>query len=134
MLNRTLLLGAALAAVACGGGGGYDGPTSPPAPQVLTVEVRDTVFSPRSVTVPPGGTVRWIMRGAMPDHTTIEENGLWNSGAVFTANGATFERTFPATEAGRTFQYYCSAHRACCQMQGSVRVGENAPPPPPGYE
>lgn len=38
--------------------------------------------------MPPGGIVRWVMRGAMPDHTTTEQNGLWNSGAVFTANGA----------------------------------------------
>jgi plastocyanin len=120
--------------LACGGNGGGS-PTAPnaPAPQAVTVELRDFAFGPRSVTVQPGGTVRWVMRGTDPTHTVTALNGAFDSGPVFTQNGATFTRTFPAAEAGRTFEYRCTAHAACCSMQGSVRVGENAPPPGPGY-
>jgi hypothetical protein len=32
-----------------------------------------------------------------------------------------------------TWEYSCQAHKDCCQMQGSVRVGRDAPPPGTGY-
>ncbi len=129
----------ALVVVACGGGGGGS-PTEPPPPppppptgSVTTVNVIDNEFDPRSVTVEPGETVRWVLQGNMTNHTTTEQNGRWDSGFVFTSLGASFERTFPANENGQTFLYDCVTHRAV-GMQGSVRVGSAAPPPPPGYE
>lgn len=122
-------------ALACGGGGGGGGPTAPPAPnpQAVTVELSEHSFSPKSITIQPGETVAWVMRGSDPTHTVTALNGAFDSGAVFTASGATFRRTFSAAESGQIFEYRCQAHADCCNMRGSVRVGADAPPPGPGY-
>ncbi len=127
---------AALSAPGCGGGGnggGGGGPTAPgPVSQSVTVNLNDFAFSPRSITIQPGDTVVWVLRGNDRTHTVTALNGAFNSGAVFTQPGATFRRTF--TENGMTFDYRCTAHVDCCNMRGSVRVGAAAPPPTPGYE
>ncbi len=109
-----------------GGGGGGD-------PDMVIVDVLDNSFDPKSVTIQPGDTVRWVLRGQDSSHTATEMNGTWDSGFVFNAAGAFFERTFPISEDGQTFQYYCVTHQGCCEMQGSVRVGANAPDPGDGY-
>ncbi len=121
--------------LACGGGGGGGGPTAPPAPnpQAVTVELSEHSFSPKQIVIQPGETVAWVMRGSDPTHTVTALNGAFDSGAVFTAPGATFRRTFSAADSGRTFEYRCQAHADCCSMRGSVRVGSDAPPPGPGY-
>lgn len=138
-LATILFLGAAAAALTapgCGGGGGNGGgggPTDPgPVTQTVTVELSDFAFSPRSVTIQPGTTVVWVLRGNDRTHTVTALDGAFNSGAVFTQPGATFQRTF--SQDGQTFDYRCTAHADCCNMQGSVRVGNSAPPPRPGYE
>lgn len=131
-----LTLAASLAVFSCGGGGGggYGGggsPTEPPPAQVHTVTVKDNSYEPKSITIEPGDTVRWVFTGIDGTHTVTALNGAFDSGTVFTASGATFERRF---EARGTWDYSCKAHKQCCLMQGSVRVGSGAPPPSPGYE
>lgn len=108
-------------------------PPPPGAGDVVIVNIVDNAFSPQQATIQPGDTVRWVLDSNDPSHTTTAMAGTWDSGFVFNAQGAFFERTFPQAEDGQTFQYFCVTHQACCQMQGSVLVGENAPPPPPGY-
>lgn len=130
-----------LTAAACGGGAGEPSPTaSSPAPssapaagQTVTVEIRDFEFSPRSISIQPGQTVRWVLRGADATHTTTERNQVWNSGPAFQQGGDSFEHTFTAEDDGKTFLYYCTSHQGCCQMQGSIRVGSSAPPQPDDY-
>lgn len=137
-LRPVHLLGAAFVAfaVVAACGGDNDSPTAPPMPapgSVVTVEIQDFRFEPRSVTIQPGQTVRWVLRGPTTTHNVVDNGGAFNSGFVFTAQGATFERPFLNTEEGRTFEYRCTTHVGCCQMQGSVRVGATAPEPGPGY-
>lgn len=128
-------LAASLAISSCGGGGGggSSSPTEPrPTPaEVHVVQVRDDLFEPKSITIQPGDTVRWVLNGSHLDHTVTARDGSFNSGRVFTRAGATYERRFDTTG---TWDYSCQAHQTCCSMQGSVRVGSNAPPPTPGYE
>jgi plastocyanin len=131
-------LAAVLVAAACGGGS--SNPVSPPPPppppppaNVVEVEVRDSLFEPKSITIQPGDTVRWIFRGSVSGHTVRAEDGSFDSGFAFSADGATYERTFGDELDGQTFEYRCISHFVCCQMQGSVRVGDSAPPPDPGY-
>jgi plastocyanin len=132
-----LTLVASLAVYSCGGGGGNGGgggPTAPPAPrpaQTHTVQVRDFSYEPKSITIEPGDTVRWVFSGSDQTHTVTAVNGAFNSGTVFTASGATFERRFDAMG---TWDYSCQSHKQCCLMQGSIRVGNNSPPPGAGYE
>lgn len=136
LLPCTWLGGLALLLIACSSGS--DSPSAPPPPpppsdDVVVVNVDDNFFDPRSVQIEPGQTVRWILRGRMTNHTTTEMDGVWDSGFVFTSSGATFEHTFGQADDGKTFEYFCETHWTSDQMQGSVRVGENAPPPRPGY-
>lgn len=135
------LLAIAAFLVACGGGGGggggSDGPTAPPPPppggSVVTVEVDEFSFEPRTVTIEPGQTVRWVFRGQDTTHTVTARDGAFDSGFVFQSQGDAFERTFGAADDGRTFEYSCVSHADCCDMKGSVRVGSDAPAPDPGY-
>lgn len=143
MLRRSLLplslLGAAAAllvyGIACSGGGGGGGtPTAPGGgPASLVVEVRDYEFSPKSITVQVGDTVTWRLVGDDKTHTVTARGGVFDSGFTFTAPGATFTRTFTEADRGRTFEYWCETHQATHMMQGSVRVGDSAPQPGPGY-
>jgi plastocyanin len=130
-----------LAAAVCGcggGGGGYGGstPTSPTPTtgQVVVVDLTEHAFTPRSVEVQAGDTVRWVLRGSDATQTVTARHGAFDSGAAFTRSGATYERTFGSGDDGRIFDYSCQAHGDCCAMRGSVRVGSGAPPPSPGYE
>ncbi|HEX4952720.1 MAG TPA: plastocyanin/azurin family copper-binding protein [Thermoanaerobaculia bacterium] len=136
-LLALVLLGLPVLA-ACGGGGGGGGsptaPPPPPAPKVVTIEVTDHNYNPRSAQVNPGDTVRWVMRGSEPGHSVTERTGAFDSGFVFTAPGAIYERAFGAGEEGRTYEYACATHAGCCNMRGSVRVGDAAPRPNPDYE
>jgi len=132
LLAMTLV--AALAASSCGGGGGNGGggsPTEPRPAQVVVVQVKDNSYEPKSITIEPGDTVRWVFSGTDRTHTVTAVNSAFDSGAVFTSSGATFERRFDTIG---TWDYSCKAHKQCCLMQGSVRVGSSAPPPSPGYE
>ena len=135
MLILLASLTAPLAISSCGGGGGGSSPTEPPTPspsQVVVVQVRDFSFDPKSVTIQPGDTVRWIVApGSDRTHTVTARDGSFDSGKVFNRDGATFERRF---DTAGTWEYWCSSHRDCCSMQGSVRVGSTSPPPIPGYE
>ncbi|HUP42909.1 MAG TPA: metal-binding protein, partial [Thermoanaerobaculia bacterium] len=67
--------------VACGGGGGGGGtptdPNPPSNPSVVTVELNEFAYEPRSVTIQPGQTVRWVMRGSDPTHTVTAIDGAF---------------------------------------------------------
>jgi plastocyanin len=122
-------------AAACGGGGGGGTPTSPPQPnpQSIVVEIRDYEFVPKSIQVDAGDTVTWRLVGSDQTHSVTAVGGVFDSGHIFTSPGATFSRTFGTADVGRTFEYWCESHHASHMMQGSVRVGDTAPPPNPGY-
>lgn len=133
--SRTWLGGLPLLLLACSSGS--DSPSAPPPPppptgNVVVVNVDDNFFDPIRVQIEPGQTVRWVLRGNMLNHTTTELDGEWESGFL-DQPGATFERTFGQEDDGKTFEYKCDTHWTSDQMQGSVRVGEDAPPPRPGY-
>src|SRR5688500_3168422 len=116
-----LSLAVSLAVSSCGGGGGRGtggSPTEPRPPQVHIVQVKDNIYEPRSITVEPGDTVRWIHHGNDRTHTVTARDGAFDSGAVFTSSGAVYERRFNTVG---TWEYSCQAHKDCCQMQGSVR-------------
>lgn len=134
---RMWLGGLTLLAASCSSGGGGS-PSAPPPPppsgNVVEVTVRDFVFDPKSVRIEPGQTVRWVLAaGSMLNHTTTSRDGVsWDSGLLDRA-GAIFERTFAQADDGRTFEYLCETHWVSNQMQGSILVGDDAPPPNPGY-
>ncbi len=119
---------------ACGsGGGGGSSPTEPTGGKTVVVTISDDTYDPRSVTINPGDTVQWVLKaGSLTTHTVTDTGGKFDSGFVFTAAGMTFQRKF--TDVNATYNYSCTTHKDCCNMKGSVRVGENSPPPDKGYQ
>jgi plastocyanin len=86
-------------------------------------------FSPSSVTIHPGDTVRWTWSSTGHSSTSGSPgmpNGLWDSAIL--NQGAVFTHTF--NTAG-SFPYYCTPHGACCNMVGTVTVTNPNPTPTP---
>jgi plastocyanin len=94
-----------------GGGGG--------APASAAVAIVNRAFSPRTVTIAAGGTVRWTNSDG-DSHTVTARGGGFDSGIL--RSGGTFSRRFPA--AG-SFAYICLIHS---DMTGTVTVTGTAPP------
>ncbi len=87
------------------------------------------VFSPSSVTIHPGDTVRWTWGASFHSSTSGipgAPNGIWDS--MILSQGATFSHTFNSTG---TFPYYCIPHGGCCGMVGTVSVVSSTPSPTP---
>src|SRR5205814_627235 len=92
-------------------------------------------FTPSSVTIRPGDTVKWTWSStghSSTSGTPGHPSGLWDSGVL--AQGAMFTHTFNTVG---SFPYYCTPHGACCNMVGTVTVSNatptpTPPPPPPG--
>ena len=121
----------ALVCLACSSGGDSGGGMMTPGPTTVVVEIRDNSYSPASIQINSGDTVRWVLTGSVTTHTVTALGGLFDSGFVFLQPGDTFDRTFDGVN--MTFEYSCVTHQGCCAMQGSVRVGTLAPNPRPGY-
>jgi plastocyanin len=119
---------------ACGGSHGGSTPAEPAPPsttKMVVIQVMDDSFNPKDVTINPGDTVQWVLTGATLTHTVTADNGSFDSGSIFTHQGATYQQTF--NTAGVTVNYHCKVHQVCCGMQGAIKVGANAPAPAPGY-
>ncbi len=82
-------------------------PSTPSNPgQVTTVEVtiQNLAFSPQTVAVAAGSTVRWTNKDSV-DHQIASDTGAFGSSLL--ANGQTYSFTF--TQAG-TYPYHCAIH------------------------
>ena len=106
-------------------------------PKMVTVEILDFSFNPKSIQINSGDTVRWVLVGTNPAHTVTALNQTFDSGLVFLQPGDTFDVTF--NQNNLTFEYSCQSHTTCCtigqtaDMKGSVLVGSGAPTPMVGY-
>jgi plastocyanin len=76
----------------------------------------DNRFSPQTINVQPGTTVRWVNYGQHP-HTVTADDESWDSGDI--QPGASYSATF--NNPG-TYYYYCR-HHTQDKMQGVVVVG-----------
>jgi plastocyanin len=117
MVKRTLTIALAAAALGIAACGGADEPATSTAPAAPaggppTVAIGDNTFTPATIAVDVGGTVKFENGGAIP-HTVTGEG--FDSGSL--APGDSF--TFAADEAG-TVKYVCVFHPG---MQGTIKVG-----------
>jgi plastocyanin len=86
---------------------------------MFDVQVIDFAFSPATVNIATGDTVRWIWMAGGHSTTSGQNciaNGIWNSGVQ--AAGFIFTRTFNTQG---TFPYFCIPH-CTIGMVGTVRV------------
>jgi plastocyanin len=123
-LSRLIGIAVVAAAVACGG---YSAPTTPteggqmpnpPPSGTMVVTIQDFTFSPASLTIKAGTTVRWTNNGPSA-HTTTSDAGAWGSATLSPPGsggggyggggsaGGTFDFTFPQPG---TYPYHCSLH------------------------
>ena len=79
-----------------------------------TVTIDNYEFQPAEITVAPGTTVTWTNAQTDDVHSTVSNDGLWQSDTLDT--GASF--TFTFNDPG-DYGYYCSQH---ADMQGIVHV------------
>ena len=120
-LSRVIPLALVATTLACGGYSAPTGPTggmsNPPPSGSVAVSIQDFSFSPASVTIKAGTTVRWTNNGPSP-HTTTSDGGLWSSATLSAPTsgggyggggtaGGVFD--FKFTQPG-TFPYHCSLH------------------------
>ena len=76
-----------------------------------TIAMKDDFFSPKSVTVAKGTTIKWVNRGDSA-HTTTKA-GVWDKTL---SSGQSYSRKFK--KAG-TFKYICKFHDG---MVGKIKV------------
>ena len=86
------------------------GPTAPPGTSVTMAGAR---FTPGTISIHAGGTVRWFNDDAMP-HTVTATDRSWDSGNL--APGGSFERRF---DHPGSYSYVCLYH---AWMSGTVNV------------
>ena len=117
MITRVLRSAAAvlmLATAACG-----DDDPSGPQSGTITVRMQATSFSPATVSITVGSTVRWINDLAIA-HTITPDNtaqaGVWQTQNIAATANAQFSHPF--VTAG-TFNYQCTIHPG---MTGRVTV------------
>ncbi len=85
---------------------------------VVTVDSTNLRFSPSSVTITEGDTVRFFWSGELLAHNAVAEDGLFDSGD--TSRNVDYAFTFEAGTNG-THQYVCEPHESV-GMVGTVIV------------
>ena len=85
---------------------------------VVTVDSTNLRFSPSSVTITEGDSVRFFWRGELLAHNAVAEDGLFDSGD--TSRNVDYTFTFEAGTNG-THQYVCEPHESV-GMVGTVIV------------
>jgi plastocyanin len=78
-----------------------------------TVKIQNYAFSPSTITVKAGTTLKWTNYDAVA-HTVTSDDGLFDSGLI--DQNASFSQTFDSTG---TFDYHCTPHPT---MKASVVV------------
>ncbi|MET0628967.1 MAG: cupredoxin domain-containing protein [Acidimicrobiia bacterium] len=90
------------------------------APEFVTVDVRDNVFTPKTIEVEPGTVVRWVNRGRNTHNVKPDEGFEFGSRNLTKGQSYSFEFEEPGT-----FGYFCSLHGAPGKGQfGAVVVGD----------
>ena len=107
MKTRTWMLGIAiLLAVLAAGSRPSTFAATPPAnaSSEVAVKIDNFSFSPATITVPVGTTVRWTNRDDIP-HTVVSDDKAFKSKALDTDEDFTYTFTKPGT-----YSYFCSIH------------------------
>lgn len=83
---------------------------------LVTITAAGTSFSPATVTIDVGTTVRWVNGGG--DHTVTPDGHTQWTRAVLSSGGQPFSHTFNTPG---TYQYYCEPHESA-GMTGTITV------------
>ena len=87
---------------------------------VVTVDSTNLRFTPSTLTINEGDTLRFVWGGQALPHNSVEENGVFDSGDPERA--VDYGHVFDYDSAG-TYSFFCEPHEAV-GMTGSVTVLE----------
>ena len=90
---------------------------------IITVDSTNLRFSPSTVTITEGDTIRFFWDGQLLPHNAVEDNGIFDSGD--TASDQDYSFLFPVGLNG-TFNYFCEPHRSV-GMVGEIIVNPLPP-------
>ncbi len=105
--KRNILLIAALAVgliVIASGARRISAASNDKQPSRVEIKIDNFSFSPATITVPVGTTVRWTNRDDIP-HTVVSEGEIFKSKPLDTDDQFTYTFTKPGT-----YAYFCSIH------------------------
>ncbi len=85
---------------------------------VVTVDSTNLRFTPSTLTINEGDTLRFVWGGQALPHNSVEENGVFDSGDPERA--VDYGHVFDYDSAG-TYSFFCEPHEAV-GMTGSVTV------------
>ena len=74
---------------------------------IVSVDSTNLRFSPETITLQEGDTVRFFWSGELLAHNAVERNGLFDSGE--TSRNVDYSYTFKIGENG-TYEYVCEPH------------------------
>ena len=92
---------------------------------VVTVDSTNLRFTPSTLTINEGDTLRFVWGGQALPHNSVEENGVFDSGDPERA--VDYGHVFDYDSAG-TYGFFCEPHEAV-GMTGSVTVLDVEAPP-----
>lgn len=95
---------------------------------VISVDSTNLRFSPSSVTITEGDTVRFFWSGQALPHNAVEENGVFDTGEPARAVDESF--TFPLGSNG-TYVFVCEPHESMGMVGEIVVEPAEAPADPP---
>jgi plastocyanin len=78
-----------------------------------SIEVKDFMFTPNTLTVNAGAEVSWVNKDDEP-HTVVSDDGVFRSGALDTNESFSFKFAKPGT-----YHFTCSIHP---RMVGTIVV------------
>jgi plastocyanin len=116
MKNRIGILSLAIFAIVLGIGGSsktYATSADTQSAAETAIKIDNFSFTPATVTIPAGTTVRWTNRDDIP-HTVVSDDKMFKSKALDTDEQFTYTFTKPGT-----YSYFCSIHP---KMTGKVVV------------
>ena len=115
-MRKSLMFSIGILLVTIAGGiGSVTFAASPPAnaSSEIAIKIDNFSFSPATITVPVGTTVRWTNHDDIP-HTVVSEDKVFKSQALDSDGDFTYTFTKPGT-----YGYFCSIHP---KMVGKVVV------------
>ncbi len=104
MKNKLWILGVAIVSIALGIGGGTNANAAAPSASEAAVKIDNFSFTPATITVAVGTTVRWTNHDDIP-HTVVSDDKTFKSKALDTDEQFTYTFTKPGT-----YSYFCSIH------------------------
>ena len=104
MKNKLWILGVAIVSIALGIGSGTKANAATPPASEAAVKIDNFSFTPATITVPVGTTVRWTNHDDIP-HTVVSDDKTFKSKALDTDEQFTYTFTKPGT-----YSYFCSIH------------------------